>query len=123
MSNKITNVQVNWERSLHTPITCPEGSRGWGSQISRQLSIKVVKLWALPTGRPYLPGKIPGIHFCYRLSRLQGHSATGRILSMKTFNDTIGKRTHDLPACSSVPHSTISNVHGRDMRKQKIKDQ
>jgi len=31
--------------------------------------------------RPPLPlGNAPGTHFCYRLSRLQGHSAIGRIL-------------------------------------------
>jgi len=34
--------------------------------------------------RPPLPkGNAPGTHFCYRLSRPEGHSAIGRILSMK----------------------------------------
>jgi hypothetical protein len=33
------------------------------------------------------------------LSQLQGHSATGKIISMKNSNDTIGNRTRDL----SVP--------------------
>ena len=34
-----------------------------------------------PTHRPPLPsGNTPGTHFCYRLSRPQGHSAIGRIL-------------------------------------------
>jgi hypothetical protein len=28
---------------------------------------------------PFTPRKIPGIHFCYRLSRPLGHSAAGRI--------------------------------------------
>jgi hypothetical protein len=33
-----------------------------------------------PTRRPlFTPRKIPGTHFCYRLSRPQGHSGTGRI--------------------------------------------
>jgi hypothetical protein len=33
-----------------------------------------------PTRRPlFTPKKIPGTHFCYRLSRPQGHSAAGRI--------------------------------------------
>jgi hypothetical protein len=41
---------------------------------------------------------------------------------MKNFNETIGKGTHDLPACSSVPHPTIINIQGWDMRRQKIKD-
>jgi len=41
---------------------------------------KVVSL----TRRPLLPpGNTPGSHFFWRLSRPQGHSAIGRILSMK----------------------------------------
>ena len=35
-----------------------------------------------------------------------GHSATGRNVSMKNSNDTIGNRTCDLPACSAVPQTT-----------------
>ena len=37
------------------------------------------------------------------LSRPQGHSATGRIMSLKNSNDTIGNRTRDLPVFSAVP--------------------
>ena len=36
------------------------------------------------------------------LSQPQGHSAAGRIMSMKNSNETIGNRTRDLPACSAV---------------------
>jgi len=32
-----------------------------------------------------------------------GHSAAGRITSMKISNDTIGNITRDVPACSAVP--------------------
>jgi hypothetical protein len=36
------------------------------------------------THRPHLPpGNTPGTRFCSRLSRLQGHSAIRRIMSMK----------------------------------------
>jgi len=36
------------------------------------------------THRPPLPsGNTPDTHFCYRLSRPQGHSVTGRIMSLK----------------------------------------
>ena len=38
------------------------------------------RLSALRTGRLYPPGNTPGTHFCYKLSRPQGHSAIGRIL-------------------------------------------
>jgi len=80
---------------------------GWGSQISRQSTHEGGKVVS-PTHRPPLPpGNIPGTHFCYRLTQPQGHSAAGRIVSMKNSNDTIGNRTHDLPTCSAVPHYAI----------------
>jgi len=55
---------------------------------------------------PLPPGNIPGTHFCYRVIRPQGHSAAGRIMSMKNPNDIIGNRTRDLPTCSAVPQPT-----------------
>jgi hypothetical protein len=56
------------------------------------------------THRPPLPpGNTHGTHFCWRLSRPQGHSATGKVMSLKNSNDTIGNRTRDLPVCSVVP--------------------
>ena len=61
---------------------------------------------ALRTGRLYPTGNIPGTHFCWRLSRPQGHSAARRIMSMKNFNDTIGNRTRDLPTCNTVLQPT-----------------
>jgi hypothetical protein len=56
-------------------------------------------------GRPLPPRKVPGTHFCYRLSRSQGHSVAGRIRSIEKSSD-IGIRTRDLPACSLVPQPT-----------------
>ena len=70
--------------------------------------MKVVRLLALRTGRLYLPGNIPGTHFCQRLSRLQGHSAGRRNMSIKISSGTIGNRTRDLPACSAVHQPTVS---------------
>jgi len=68
--------------------------------------MKVVKLSALGTGRLYTPGNMPGTHFCYRLSRPQGHSGAGRNMSMKNYNDTVGYRNRDLPTCGAVPQPT-----------------
>jgi hypothetical protein len=51
---------------------------------------------------PFTPRKIPGNLFCYRLSRNEGHSATGRIRQIEKSNDLIGNRTRGLPACSIV---------------------
>jgi hypothetical protein len=66
----------------------------------------VVRLSALTTDRLYLPEDIPGTHFCYRLSRLQGYSAAEKFISKKNSTDTIGKRTRDLPDCSTVHQPT-----------------
>jgi hypothetical protein len=66
-----------------------------------------VRLSALRAGSPLPPRKIPGTHFCQRLSRPQGHnSAAGRIRSIEKSNDLIGNRTGDLSACSVVPQPT-----------------
>ena len=46
---------------------------------------KVVSLKHRP---PLPPVNIPGTHLCWRLSQPQGHSAIGRIMSMKNSNDT-----------------------------------
>jgi hypothetical protein len=48
-----------------------------------------VRLSVLRTVRLYPPENIPGTHFCWRLSRYQGHIAIGRIVSMKNSDDTI----------------------------------
>jgi hypothetical protein len=37
------------------------------------------------------------------MSQSHGHSAAGRIISMKNSSDTIGNQTRDLPTCSAVP--------------------
>ena len=55
--------------------------------------MKVVRLSALGTGCLYPPRNIPRTHFFWRLSRLQNHSAVGRIMTMKNTDDTIGNRT------------------------------
>jgi len=60
---------------------------------------KIVSLTRRP---PLSLGNTPGTHFCQRLSRPQGHSATGRNMSLKNSNVTIGNRTRDLPVCSVV---------------------
>jgi hypothetical protein len=61
---------------------------------------EVVSLTRRP---PFTARKIPGTHFCSRLSRPQGHSAAGRIRSIEKSHDLIGNRTRDLLACCIVP--------------------
>jgi hypothetical protein len=37
----------------------------------------------------------------------QGHSAAGKIMSMKNSNNTIANRTREVPACNAVPQPTV----------------
>jgi hypothetical protein len=53
----------------------------------------------------FTPRKILGTHFCYRLSRPQGHSEAGRIRSIEK-SISSWTRTGGLPACSIVPQPT-----------------
>jgi hypothetical protein len=46
--------------------------------------------------------EIPGTYFCYSLRRSQGHSAAGRINSVKNLNDPTRNRTGDLPVRTAV---------------------
>ena len=65
--------------------------------------MKMIRLSALCTGHLYPQRNIPGTHFCSRLSRPQGPSAVGKIMSMKNSSDTIGNRIYDLSVRSAVP--------------------
>jgi len=83
--------------------------------------MKVVRLSALRTGLFYPPGNIPGTRFCQSLSQPQGHSAAGRIMSMKNSNDTIGNRTPDIRTCSAVPQPTAPpRASSKENKKKKF---
>jgi hypothetical protein len=64
---------------------------------------EVVSLTRLP---PITPRKIPGTHFCQRLSQPQGHTAARWIRSIEKSNGLIRNRIRDLPACSIAPQPT-----------------
>ena len=70
----------------------------WGSQISRQSAQESGKAVS-PTRRPPLPSRNYS-WYSILLSQRHGHSAAGRIISMKNSSD-IGNRTHDLSTCSA----------------------
>ena len=106
-----TDVKTSWRSSECIPCTALD--RPWGFQqvedprFQDNRHMKVVSLSALRTGRLYPPGNIPGTHFCYKLSRPQGHSAAGRNMWMRNSNDSIGNRTRDLVPCSAVSQPTV----------------
>ena len=66
--------------------TGPEGSMRMRSQISRQSAHEGGKVVRPSHRLPLTPGNIPRTHCCYRMSRIQGHSAAGRMMSMKNSN-------------------------------------
>ena len=85
-----------------------------GPDVSRRLrfpDFNTIGKWRWEVYQPYVPATFtPRKHSWYSLlletESTPGHSAAGRIMSMKYSNDTIGNRTCDLPACSAVPQPT-----------------
>jgi len=69
--------------------------------------MKVSRFLAICTGRLYPTKDTAGNHFYQRLSWPQGDNAAEKIKSMKIFNETIGNRTRNLPACSPVPEPNV----------------
>ena len=73
-------------------------------------AIPLLPLWAV---RPVQSlSACTTVHFtftliCQKLSRTQSHSATGRIMSMKNSDYTIGNRTRDVPDFSAVTRPTV----------------
>jgi len=80
----------------HCATAVPQGKavplQAWsGPEGSRKLRFPDFVTTAQDGGRvvglthrpPLPPGNSPGTHLCYRLSQPQGHSAIGRIMSMK----------------------------------------
>jgi len=66
--------------------TGPEISR---SEISRQWAPRVggkvfSSMYCPSLPHPLSPGNIPGTQFCWRFSRTTGHTAAGRIMSVKS---------------------------------------
>jgi hypothetical protein len=102
------------------PVTGREGP--WGCETSRlpyflDNQLTDVGEVVSPTRRPpFTPRKIPGTHFCSRLSRPQGHSAAGRVRSIEKSND-IENRTRDVPACSIVPQPTTLPRAPEDLKR------
>jgi len=99
---------ITLQENLNQSLDSSWGFQEFGAPRFQNIHhIKVVSLSALPIVHLYHPGNISGTHFCSGLSRPQSHSAAGRIMSMKSSNNTIGNRTRDLPARSLVPQPAV----------------
>ena len=88
--------------------TGPEGSRSL-----RLPFFNTIGTWRWKGCKPYAPAafthrKYSWCSFLLEAESTQGHSAAGRIMSMKNSNNTIGNRTRDLPEYSAVPQTTAS---------------
>jgi hypothetical protein len=84
--------------------TGPEGCRSlWFPEFLGSRHMKVVTLSALRTGRFCAPRSTSGCHLCWKLCRLQGHSAARK---WKIPMTPFGNRTCDLQFCSVVPERT-----------------
>jgi hypothetical protein len=107
-------VLCGWHSKLNRksiPVTCRGGPYSCETlKIPRFLDNRltddgeIVSLTRL--GRSLLLTKIPGTHFCLRLSRPRGHSAAGMIRYIGKSIDLIGIQARDFPACSIVPQRT-----------------
>jgi hypothetical protein len=87
-------------------VTGPAASRSL--RLSEFIDIRymnVVKSSGLRTGHLYPPGNIAATHFCWKLSRPQGH-ATGRFKSMRNPMTPSGIEPVTFQACSTVPQPT-----------------
>jgi hypothetical protein len=96
---------VKVKEKLSTPVTDLDWARGFQE-------FKVPRFHENGTGwwwgcQPYAPAtftprKYTWYSFLLEAGWPQGHSATGRIMSLKNSNDTIRNRTRNLPVCSVV---------------------
>jgi hypothetical protein len=105
-SSDLVSISSNY-RSIDACNVIPLTDRGgpWGYEMPRLpylLDKMALRLSALRAGLPLPPRKIPGTHFCQRLSRPQDYSAAGRIRSTEKYNYFIGNRICDLPACATA---------------------
>jgi len=73
---------------------------------TRQSAHEGGKGWQLYAPAAFTPRKYSWYSFLLEAELTPGHSAAGRIKSMKNPNDHIETRNHDLPACSAVPQPT-----------------
>ena len=90
----------------------PYWSRGYQEIESKRFHdnrhIKMLSFSVLHNGSIYRPVGILVNQFLHRLSRLPGHSAAGRIVSINVSSDTIGNRNRGVQAYSAQLEQTAA---------------
>jgi hypothetical protein len=112
------------KKSQNKPGQVVRVSGVWGSHNSRHSTHECGKVVS-PTHRPPLPSGIILVLISVRgWVKPQDHIAAGRRMSIKSSSVTIGNRTRDLPACSTVPKkfwiSEFTDVRHRKVAKLSI---
>jgi hypothetical protein len=90
----IGHFHLKTKKGKAIPVTRREGQYGCKtSRLTHFLDSRLIdggEVVSFTRRRPLSHRKIPGVHFCWRLSQPQGHKAVGRIRSIEKFNDLIG---------------------------------
>ena len=111
ISCELTHYEILRACCKAVPVQALDTIRGFqefkATRISRY-SVHEDKVVSATYRPSLLPGNVPGTRFWYRLIRSQGHSAAGRVKSIKIPNYTIGNRTRNIRACSAGPQQTAS---------------
>jgi hypothetical protein len=94
----------------------PEGSRKLRFPDYMRTVQDGGKVVSLTHRLPLPPGNAPGTHFCLRLSRPQGRSAIGRIMSMKNSYDTICMTGYNLKFLTFISQRSTSCFHASAYR-------
>jgi hypothetical protein len=125
ISNSILNciplLMIQQRRIPHYVLCISKGKKGKGNMPRRPIRLWDITAPTFSQNRltdvgevaglmhwPLFSSKnIPGTHFCYGQSWPHSHSKHARMKSTEKLHDLTRNRTHNFPACSTVPQLTV----------------